>query len=76
MYIVPDDAVAADQMAERILDAAQRLVTHPLSGRPGRRKGTREFPVPGTPYLLIYPRLAPTQCRSSGFCTTPANIHK
>ena len=54
MYIVPDDAVAADQMAERILDAAQRLVTHPLSGRPGRRKGTREFPVPGTPYLLIY----------------------
>jgi len=25
-----------------------------MMGRAGRRSGTRELPVPGTPYLLVY----------------------
>ena len=54
MHVAPDNATAADQMARRIFDAAERLATQPLTGRRGRRKGTRELPVPRTAYLLIY----------------------
>ncbi len=75
LYIAPDDPSAADQMAGRILSAAHRLATHPLTGRPGRRKGTRELPVPRTPYLLIS-EPGPTQFRYFGFCTTPGNTHR
>lgn len=27
---------------------------HPQIGRAGRESRTREFPIPGTPYLLVY----------------------
>jgi toxin ParE1/3/4 len=54
MHVAPDNAAAADQIARRILDTAQRLATQPLTGRRGRRTGTRELAVPKTAYLLIY----------------------
>ena len=48
-----DDAAAA-RLLERF-DAAERRLGHfPELGRAGRRAGTRELLIAGTPYLFIY----------------------
>lgn len=53
-YIAIDNPSAAERQIERIEMCANRLRTFPMIGRTGQRAGTREFPVPGTPYTLVY----------------------
>jgi toxin ParE1/3/4 len=53
-FIGQDQPVAANRIAERIQSSIQRLKVFPLSGREGREPGTREFAIPGTPYLAVY----------------------
>ena len=53
-YIAQDNLDAADRQMERLRSAAEHLTTHPMLGRAGRMKGTRELVVSGTPYILLY----------------------
>lgn len=53
-YIAEDNPQAAEAIAERILEFVQMLAQQPRLGRHGRIEGTREFVVPGTPYLVPY----------------------
>lgn len=53
-FIAKENPDASSVVAQRLWDAAQSLVSHPQIGRPGRVPGTRELPVPRTPYLIIY----------------------
>jgi len=52
--IEPDSLARAERMVERLRAAARRLLRLPNSGRPGKREGTRELSIPGTPYFLVY----------------------
>jgi toxin ParE1/3/4 len=53
-FIEMDNPRAAGRIDDKFLDAVERLKTFPKLGRPGRRSGTRELPVPGTPYIVAY----------------------
>jgi toxin ParE1/3/4 len=53
-YIARDNPSAATRVVLSIIEAVERLRTHPASGRPGRVIGTRELVVPGTPYIVPY----------------------
>lgn len=53
-YIEQDSAAAARRVAGKILASVERLARHPYLGHPGREPGTREFVVPGTPYIIPY----------------------
>lgn len=53
-FIADEDARAAKLIAERILSSVDRLKRFPGMGRPGRKAGTRELPVPRTPFLVPY----------------------
>lgn len=53
-FIAEDNSPAAAKTAERILDAVERLMDFPASGRPGKLPHTRELVVPGTPFFLPY----------------------
>jgi toxin ParE1/3/4 len=53
-WIEQDNPKAARRMAEAILKAGESLRVFPRMGRRGRRTGTRERVVPGTPYVLPY----------------------
>ena len=53
-FIARDNAKAADELIERILDAAEALERHPHMGRAGRIQGTRELVIPSTPFILTY----------------------
>lgn len=53
-YIAIDNPAAANRQVERIELAVNRLKVFPMMGRVGIHAGTREFPVPGTPYILVY----------------------
>lgn len=53
-FIAKDSEQNATLVAERILDAIDRLQSHPHMGRPGRVLGTRELVVPNTPYVIPY----------------------
>lgn len=53
-YIAIDNPPAAERQIDRIERSANRLSEFPMLGRQGMRAGTREFPVPGTPYILVY----------------------
>jgi toxin ParE1/3/4 len=53
-YIALDNPAAASRQIETIRLAVNRLKAFPMMGRVGLRAGTREFPVPGTPYILVY----------------------
>ena len=50
-------AAITDRILETILASIERLERQPMSGRPGRRAGTRELVITRYPYLVIY-RLA------------------
>jgi toxin ParE1/3/4 len=47
-YIAKDNPLAAQAMAQRIADAARRLLDNPEIGRPGHVAGTREWIVTRT----------------------------
>lgn len=53
-YIAQDNPAAAKTVALGILDAVERLVEFPSSGRPGRVANTRELVVVGTPFIIPY----------------------
>ncbi|MGH7074739.1 MAG: type II toxin-antitoxin system RelE/ParE family toxin [Stellaceae bacterium] len=54
VYVARDNTAAAERQAERVLLAVGNLVQFPEIGRPGRRAGTRELVVSGTPYIVPY----------------------
>jgi toxin ParE1/3/4 len=53
-YIWSRNPLAADQVAQRIQDAALNLKQFPLLGRPSHNSNVRLLQVPGLPYLLPY----------------------
>lgn len=53
-YIVLHNPDAADDLLERILLGVERLEHHPQMGRAGRVKGTFEFVITGTPFVVAY----------------------
>ena len=53
-YIATDDPRSAARQIARVLDAIGRLSGFPMSGRVGRRSGTRELVVARTPYIVAY----------------------
>ena len=53
-FIAVDNLNAADRQVRRVLQAIDSLLSFPHMGRPGRRAGTRELVIAGTPYLVAY----------------------
>lgn len=53
-YIEFDNPKAAARQIELIEAAVHHLRVFPMMGRIGRRPDTRELPIPGTPYMLVY----------------------
>lgn len=53
-YIAQDNPKAARHVFKRIRGATQHLKRFPESGRPGSVQGTRELPVTGLLYLVVY----------------------
>jgi toxin ParE1/3/4 len=53
-YIARENRVAADKEAAKILAAVEQLRQFPHSGKAGRKPGTRELVISGTPYILVY----------------------
>lgn len=53
-YIARDNPTAAHHLAGRVRDAGQMLEGFPMLGRAGDFEDTRELPIAGTPYLLVY----------------------
>ena len=54
-YISRDNPKAAvDQVMRVIHVIEEHLADNPWMGRAGRLSNTREFAVPGTPYITIY----------------------
>jgi toxin ParE1/3/4 len=53
-WIAEDDPQAAIAVGDAIIEAIDRLTRFPRMGRLGRVPGTRELPVTGTPYVLVY----------------------
>ncbi|HVB84177.1 MAG TPA: type II toxin-antitoxin system RelE/ParE family toxin [Rhodanobacteraceae bacterium] len=47
---LPDPVGFVRELRQRIVT----LATQPNSGRAGRLPGTREWPLAGTPYLVVY----------------------
>jgi toxin ParE1/3/4 len=53
-YIAASDAVAAQVVVQRVLEATAQLAQQPGLGRPGRVPGTRELVVQKTRYIVPY----------------------
>ena len=53
-YIELDNFDAAVLNDDKIEDSGFGLQAFPLMGRVGKVEGTREFVIPGLPYVLIY----------------------
>lgn len=53
-FISLDDEPTGKDIVSRLIKAAGRLSRFPLSGKPGRIRGTREIIIPTLPYALIY----------------------
>lgn len=54
-YIARDSPEAARAVTKRIWQTIQRNIgSFPMLGRAGRDEGTREFPIPGLPYIVVY----------------------
>ena len=53
-YIAETDPAAADRLISRIRQVITMFERFPLLGRVGSLKGTREFPIPGLPYTVVY----------------------
>ena len=53
-WIAESDPWAAIDMGDAVHAAVSRLADYPAMARPGRVTGTRELPVVGTPYIVVY----------------------
>ena len=53
-YVAQDKPQAAARLALRITNSVNTLVTFPYSGREGGLAETREWTIPGTPYIATY----------------------
>ncbi|HEY5056641.1 MAG TPA: type II toxin-antitoxin system RelE/ParE family toxin [Acidobacteriaceae bacterium] len=53
-YVSQDNPEAAEEQLELIGDAVENLADFPELGRIGRRDGTRELVITGTPYIVVY----------------------
>jgi len=53
-YIARDNPPVARAVLAAIDRQVKRLAAHPNSGRRGRVRGTREFVVAGTPFIVAY----------------------
>jgi len=53
-YIAIDNPTAAAGQIGWIEASVSQLAIFPMIGRVGMRTGTREFPVPRTPFILVY----------------------
>jgi toxin ParE1/3/4 len=53
-YISKDNPAAPARVASALVDATDRLVQFPQSGRLGRIEETRELVIPGLPYIILY----------------------
>ena len=52
--MVDKDARAGMGLAVKIAQKAEVLSSQPYLGRVGAIEGTREWPIPGLPYKLVY----------------------
>jgi len=57
-YISERNRAASVKVSHRIQDAIAMLMEFPAAGHRGTQAGTREFVVPGMPYVIVY-RLMP-----------------
>lgn len=53
-YIAEHNPSAAVEQDLLISLAIDRLANYPLSGRPGRRKASRELVIPHTSFIAVY----------------------
>jgi toxin ParE1/3/4 len=53
-YISESSPQAAGNQIKLIVSAARNLSDFPEIGRVGRRRGTRELVISGTPYIVVY----------------------
>jgi len=53
-FVAEENPSAATPLASQLFEATDRLGKFPGIGRAGRVPGTREFVIPGTPYILPY----------------------
>jgi addiction module RelE/StbE family toxin len=53
-YISERNPRAATEIAARIRGAAERLVLWPFMGHIGRARGTYEWAIVGSPYVIVY----------------------
>jgi toxin ParE1/3/4 len=53
-YIDIHNPIAALAALKEIRRQVAALAEHPFLGRPGRRRGTRELVINGTPYIAAY----------------------
>ena len=54
LFIAHDKPQAAAGVMVNIIEHTEQLTTFPNSGRPGRKHGTRELVIVGTPVTVIY----------------------
>jgi toxin ParE1/3/4 len=52
-YIAVDNFGAANRIFTRLVATVEKLAHYPYLGRPGR-EASRELPVAGTPFIVIY----------------------
>ncbi|HEV2202225.1 MAG TPA: type II toxin-antitoxin system RelE/ParE family toxin [Bryobacteraceae bacterium] len=53
-YIHRDNPAAAQRVGQAIYDRLSVLGTFPYGGRVGCVEGTREFPLPPPPFIVVY----------------------
>ena len=53
-YIAQFNPEAAKSTAKRVLESVRAVADHPQIGRAGCDGRSRQFSVPGTPYILVY----------------------
>lgn len=53
-FIAEDSPRAAINQIDSVIARVASLADHPEQGRPGRRRGTRELVIAGTPFIVVY----------------------
>jgi len=53
-YIAQDNPSAAIEQGDKVAGHVGKLADYPKLGRVGRKKGTRELVISGTPFIVVY----------------------